>query len=135
MRTLRPSALPKYLNEFPYLVYGVHVFESRILTRQYPGTLYSRNDGTILWVITEGPQQVEWEFSDRATALAIQRNESHIQRVLYHLRDCALPADLRARIRDSVLKICLDVEQEIASPSQRPTLRTTYPAPLELSLS
>lgn len=135
MRKLRSSALPKYLNEFPYLVYGVHVFESRILTRQYPGTLYSRNDGTILWMITEDPQRVEWEFSDLATALEIQRNESHVQRVLDHLRDCPLPPDLRARIRDSVIKLCLDVEQEIARPSQRPTLRTTYPAPHELALS
>jgi hypothetical protein len=135
MRKLRPSALPKYLKRFPYLVYGVHVFDSQILTRLYPGTLYSRGDGTILWMITKDHQRVEWEFSDLATALEIQRNESHVQRVLSHLRDCPLPADLRARIRDSVITICLDVEQEIARPPQRPTLRTAYPTPSELTLS
>ena len=135
MRQLRSSTLPKYLKQFPYLVYGVHVFDSQVLTRLRPGILCSRGDGTFLWVITDHGQQVEWEFSERSTALEIQRNESHVRDVLFHLRDLSIPDQVRARIRMCIINICLDVEQEIARPSRRPTLCTQYPSPKDLLLS
>lgn len=121
------ASLTRTLAQFPYLVYGVHVFDSRVLTTVKPGVLRIRTDGTSLWVVSDHKQTVEWEFADLDTARTIQRNESHVEYILDLLRTAGASGDLRATVRDRLIEILVWHEDELARAPQPPKLSTDYP--------
>ncbi len=121
------ASLTRTLAQFPYLVYGVHVFDSRVLTTLKPGELRTRPDGTSIWAVTDHGHTVEWEFVDLDTARTIQRNESHVDYIIDVLKHRGASDEVRATVRDRLIRVLVWHEDELARTPLPPKLSTDYP--------